>query len=61
MTDPHPADALPPVVEAPDPRDPDMSREGIFRYHNCWRCLDGKVTCATGNPNQCRYPHARND
>ena len=44
-----------------DPRDPDPTRSGIFRDHNCWKCLDGKVPCATGNPNQCRYPHARND
>lgn len=50
---------LPSVVV--DPRDPDPSRPGIFRYHNCWKCKDGTLPCAQGNPNQCEYPHARND
>lgn len=44
-----------------DPRDPDPSRPGIFRDHNCYRCKDGKQACVKGNPNQCEYPHARND
>jgi hypothetical protein len=44
-----------------DPRDPDPSREGIFRFHTCWRCRDGKLKCAQGNPHQCSLPHARND
>jgi hypothetical protein len=44
-----------------DPRDPDPKREGFFRDHNCWRCKSGEKPCANGNPNQCDYPHARND
>lgn len=44
-----------------DPRDPDPSREGIFRDHNCWRCNNGKRPCVKGTPNRCEYPHARND
>lgn len=44
-----------------DPRDPDPSREGIFRYHNCWKCQDGKKACVNGAPSRCEYPHARND
>ena len=44
-----------------DPRDPDPSRPGVFRDHNCARCHSGKEPCVTGNPNQCEYPHARND
>lgn len=44
-----------------DPRDPDHSREGIFVYHDCSRCLDGKRPCVKGNPRQCEYPRARND
>jgi hypothetical protein len=45
----------------PDPRDPDPSRPGIFRDHNCWKCKDGANPCAEGNPRQCQYPFARND
>ena len=48
------------IVER-DPRDPDYSREGIFILHNCWRCQNGAARCASGNPRQCEYPHARND
>lgn len=45
----------------PDPRDPDPTKEGIFRDHNCWRCNDGEKPCVNGHPHQCEYPHARND
>ncbi|MCG3776524.1 MAG: hypothetical protein JW395_3383 [Nitrospira sp.] len=49
-------------AQAPtDPRDPDPTREGIFRDHNCWRCEHGKKPCKNGNPSNCEYPHARND
>lgn len=44
-----------------DPRDPDPTRDGIFRLHNCWRCKDGAEPCKSGNANRCEYPHARND
>ncbi len=60
-----------------DPREPDHSRQGIFRDHNCWRCgcavvrvcacrycwrcHDGAKACAQGGPHRCEYPHARND
>ena len=44
-----------------DPRDPDPTREGIFRYHNCYKCQSGKKPCVNGNPSRCDYPHARND
>jgi hypothetical protein len=44
-----------------DPREPDPSREGIFRDHNCWKCQNGAKPCANGSPNRCEYPHARND
>lgn len=44
-----------------DPRDPDPSRPGIFRDHNCWKCQDGKLPCAKGHTLNCEYPHARND
>lgn len=44
-----------------DPRDPDHRREGIFVCHNCARCSDGEKPCVHGNPNQCEFPHARND
>lgn len=45
----------------PDPREPDHSRQGIFVYHNCWKCRDGAAPCTNGNPNLCDYPRARND
>lgn len=48
-------------ARAPDPRDPDPTREGIFRYHNCWKCQSGKKACVNGSPSRCDYPHARND
>lgn len=44
-----------------DPRDPDPSRPGIFRDHNCWKCRDGAKPCIVGNPHRCEFPHARND
>ncbi len=44
-----------------DPRDPDPSREGIFRNHNCAYCDSGKQPCRQGDPNRCDNPHARND
>ena len=47
--------------QKPDPRDPDYSRDGIFVYHNCWKCKSGEKPCVVGNPRQCEYPHARND
>ena len=35
---------------------------GIFRDHRCWKCDDGRRKCVTtGGPNNCGYPHARND
>lgn len=50
------------AVAAPiDPRDPDPTREGIFRNHNCYRCQSGKLACVRGDPRHCEYPHARND
>jgi hypothetical protein len=45
----------------PHPMDPDPSRPGIFRDHNCYRCRDGAKPCVNGNPRQCEFPHARND
>jgi hypothetical protein len=44
-----------------DGREPDPTKSGIFRDHNCWRCKDGEKPCAQGHPNRCEYPHARND
>lgn len=44
-----------------DPRDPDPSREGIFRNHNCWACQNGEKPCRQGSPSRCDNPHARND
>lgn len=44
-----------------DPRDPDPSREGIFRDHNCTRCRDGKLPCVGPNPRMCGNLFARND
>lgn len=44
-----------------DPRDPDPTKRGIFRDHNCARCGDGAQPCVQGHPHQCEYPHARND
>lgn len=44
-----------------DPRDPDPSRFGIFRDHNCAMCGSGARPCVQGNPNRCEFPHARND
>lgn len=44
-----------------DPRDPDPSRSGIFRDHNCWKCRNGALPCVNPHPGRCDYPHARND
>lgn len=44
-----------------DPRDPDPSRPGIFRDHNCWKCQSGAKPCVNGKPHGCEYLHARND
>jgi hypothetical protein len=47
-----------------DGREPDPTRDGIFRDHNCWRCRSGELPCATQKPGReylCEYPHARND
>jgi hypothetical protein len=49
------------TIVAPDPRDPDHMRAGMFILHNCYRCKDGREPCIKGNPRQCEYPHARND
>jgi hypothetical protein len=51
----------PEVTDPRDPRDPDHTRTGIFVYHNCWACRDGKKPCKMGNPRRCEYPRARND
>ncbi len=48
-------------TEPDDGREPDHTRHGIFVHHNCWRCHDGERPCVQGHPNQCEYPHARND
>lgn len=44
-----------------DPRDPDPSREGIFRNHNCSYCRSGELPCREGDANRCSNPMARND
>lgn len=51
--------SMPPIGR--DPRDPDPTREGIFVYHNCYRCQSGKRACVRGDPRRCEFPHARND
>ena len=33
----------------------------IFRNHNCAKCASGLRPCKQGTPNQCEFPHARND
>lgn len=33
----------------------------IFRNHNCAKCGSGARPCKQGTPNQCEFPHARND
>jgi len=50
-----------PEPTKPDPRDPDPSRSGIFRDHNCSYCKNGEKPCVQGNPLQCEFPMARND
>lgn len=50
-----------PTPSTIDPRDPDHTREGIFVYHNCWKCDSGAKPCVRGRPSNCEYPHARND
>ena len=49
------------TIVAPDPRDPDYTRVGIFVLHNCSRCKDGREACVTGGSRRCPYPYARND
>lgn len=44
-----------------DPRDPDPTREGVFRHHDCWACQNGTKPCRQGAPNRCDNPRARND
>lgn len=44
-----------------DPRDPDPTKTGIFRDHNCAYCRSGDLPCVKGDPYRCEYPHARND
>ena len=44
-----------------DPRDPDPTKEGIFRDHSCWKCDDGAKPCPFGPSHLCEYPHVRND
>jgi hypothetical protein len=53
--------AATPKSAAPDPREDDPSREGIFRSHNCWRCEHGAKPCAQGGWHRCNNPRARND
>lgn len=57
MTDTATTQAKPPL----DGREPDHTRTGLFVYHDCWRCGDGKRPCAQGAPTRCDYPRARND
>lgn len=38
-----------------------METHPIFRDHSCWKCQDGAKSCVRGTPNQCEYPHAKND
>lgn len=33
----------------------------MFRDHDCAYCGNGEKPCRQNNPNQCEYPHARND
>ena len=44
-----------------DPREPDYTREGVFIYHNCYRCKNGTLPCRSGSPNRCDNLTARND
>ncbi len=44
-----------------DSREPDHTRTGIFVYHNCWKCKNGKMPCVARIPGNCGYPVARND
>lgn len=39
----------------------DPSKDGLFRYHRCWKCNDGAQPCVQGQPSRCEYPKARND
>ena len=51
-------------VKLLDSRDPDPTRNGIFRDHNCARCQNGVdlARCPTPDrPGNCGEPHARND
>ena len=40
---------------------PDHSKSGIFVYHRCAYCDDGRLPCRQGAPNRCDNPRARND
>jgi len=40
---------------------PDHSKTGIFVYHRCAYCDDGRLPCRQGAPNRCDNPRARND
>ena len=44
-----------------DSREPDPTKDGIFRDHTCWKCRDGEIICARLDPRGCEYPRARND
>jgi hypothetical protein len=44
-----------------DSREPDPTKQGIFVYHRCWKCDDGKKPCVQGSPRNCEYPRARDD
>ena len=44
-----------------DGREPDYTREGIFVYHDCWKCQHGAKPCPHAGAHRCEYPHARND
>jgi hypothetical protein len=44
-----------------DPREPDLTKQGIFILHRCWKCDDGKKPCVQSNPRTCEYPRARDD
>lgn len=50
-----------PTTRPLDPRAPDHNRDGIFVYHNCWKCQNGKKPCVNGAVNRCDYLQARND
>lgn len=53
------SESMPEQEAAMGPRD--NPHHEMFRYHNCWKCRSGEYSCVNGNPNQCEYPHARDD